>query len=113
VGYTGGSNPHPTYESVCAGDGHTEAIKIEYDPSKVSYDALLSKFHNGCSGHSGGNPQYKSAVWVHSEEQRAVAQEVAKSRGRSSRLQIENAPAWHDAEGYHQKYYQKQGCHQM
>lgn len=41
VGYTGGDNPEPTYNTVCSNDGHTEAIKVTYDPSKVSYEELL------------------------------------------------------------------------
>ena len=45
VGYTGGSNPEPTYNSVCSNDGHTEAIKVVYDPSKVSYEQLLKVSH--------------------------------------------------------------------
>ena len=46
VGYTGGSSPNPTYGSVCNGDGHTEAIKVSYDPSKVSYNQLLKVSHH-------------------------------------------------------------------
>eukprot|EP00439_Symbiodinium_sp_Y106_P017611 s4358_g2.t1 len=64
VGYTGGRNPRPTYDSVCAGDGHTEAIRVEYDPDKVSYDKLLDVFYKGCGAESSGKPQYKSAIWA-------------------------------------------------
>ena len=48
VGYTGGKSDTPTYESVCGGDGHTEAIQVEYDPEKVSYEKLLDVFFKGC-----------------------------------------------------------------
>lgn len=110
VGYTGGSNPGPTYESVCAGDGHTEAIKITYDPQQVSYEQLLDVFYDSCPADSRGKAQYKSAVWVHSQEQHAIAEESAKRRGKANRLQVISAQPWHDAEEYHQKYYKKNGC---
>ena len=41
VGYTGGSSPNPTYESVCSGDGHTEAVKVDFNPQQLPYDSLL------------------------------------------------------------------------
>lgn len=110
VGYTGGANPRPTYESCCAGDGHTEAIKVEYDPSKISYDELLNVFFQNTSADSRGKAQYKSAVWVHDEKQRTAAEQSATKRGCEKRLQIMDSEAWHDAEEYHQKYYKKNGC---
>lgn len=111
VGYTGGDAPSPTYESVCAGDGHTEAIKIEYDKEKISYEDLLGTFYRDCSAESRGKVQYKSAIWVHSEEQRKVAEEMADKKGKTGKLQIMDAKEWHDAEGYHQKYYKgSAGC---
>ena len=47
VGYTGGARPNPTYSSVCSGGGHTEALKIDFDPNEVSYDQLLDVFWVG------------------------------------------------------------------
>lgn len=47
MGYTGGASGAPTYGSVCAGDGHTEALKIEFDPDVISYDSLLAMFWAG------------------------------------------------------------------
>ncbi len=44
VGYTGGSKPNPTYNSVCSGDGHTEAVKVEFDPHELPYEGLLKVF---------------------------------------------------------------------
>lgn len=41
VGYTGGSSPNPTYNTVCSGDGHTEAVKVEFSPEQLPYDGLL------------------------------------------------------------------------
>jgi len=108
VGYTGGENPKPTYQSVCAGDQHTEAIQIEYDPSQVSYEKLLDEFW---SGHrpSPSKAQYKSAIWYHDEEQRAVAEAAIKAKGEAF-VDVDEAKDWHDAEDYHQKYYKKSGC---
>jgi len=107
VGYTGGANPAPTYETVCGGDGHTEAIQVEYDPGWVTYNELLGHYYNGHTP-SAGKPQYKSAIWYHDEKQRKQAEAVAESSG--GIIDIEAAREWHDAEDYHQKYYTKQGC---
>lgn len=109
VGYTGGRNPSPTYDTVCAGDGHTEAIQVTYDPQKVTYEQLLDVFYDSCSADSRGSTQYKSALWVHSEEQRKIAEESARKHN-AKNLQIMDAQPWHDAEEYHQKYYKKNGC---
>lgn len=108
VGYTGGSTSNPTYKTVKGGDGHTEAIRIEYDPSKVTYDELLDMFYKDSSAESTGcKVQYKSAIWVHSQEQRAAAEERARLEGKNGRLDILDAQPWTDAEEYHQKYYSK------
>jgi len=109
VGYTGGKASNPSYESVCAGDGHTEALQVQYDPEKVTYDELLKVFHKGCHGDSRGKVQYKSAVWYHTPEQKKAAEKSAQSLGRRN-LDIQPAQTWHDAEQYHQKYYKKNGC---
>lgn len=111
VGYTGGRNDRPTYESVCGGDGHTEAIQIEYDPSETSYEELLQGFWQG---HRPGpsKVQYKSAIWYHDEEQKAVAEAAVKQVG-TRYVDIEPSKKWHDAEEYHQKYYAKTGCSVM
>ncbi|CAK0836067.1 unnamed protein product [Prorocentrum cordatum] len=82
VGYTGGESVDPTYKSVCSGDGHTEALKVEFDPSKVDYADLLEVFYRNCRAESSGKPQYKSAIWVHSEEQREKAKAAAEARGK-------------------------------
>ena len=62
VGYTGGTSEMPTYESVCRGDGHTEALKIRFDPSKTKYKELLDLFWKQNRGSSGRNP-YKTSIW--------------------------------------------------
>jgi len=107
VGYTGGTATAPTYESVCSGDGHTEAIRIEYNRKQISYEQLLGEFFKHSSGDSGGKPQYKSAIWYHTEEQKAVAETSSTAQGK--RLEVMPAPEWYDAEEYHQKYIEKGG----
>lgn len=108
VGYTGGSNPFPTYQSVCSGDGHTEAIQIKYDPNEVSYKDLLNKFFESCSP-CPSKTQYKSAVWYENEEQKRLAEQAIASQGKLAQQFVDLAPVrtWHNAEGYHQKYLTK------
>ena len=108
VGYTGGDAEEPTYGSVCGGDGHTEAVKIEFDPNVISYEQLLDTFwaeHNP----SGYKPkvQYKSAIWPTSESQREIAiasRDAIESKYGSVHTDIEDEQQWWDAEEYHQKY---------
>lgn len=77
VGYCGGETKFPTYESVCKGDGHTEAIQIEWDSQKTNYEQILRVFLRNYRG--GGlffmpwYTQYKSAIWWHDEEQQRRA----------------------------------------
>eukprot|EP00931_Biecheleriopsis_adriatica_P067710 TRINITY_DN41792_c0_g1_i1.p1 TRINITY_DN41792_c0_g1~~TRINITY_DN41792_c0_g1_i1.p1 ORF type:complete len:119 (-),score=21.30 TRINITY_DN41792_c0_g1_i1:33-389(-) len=100
VGYTGGENANPTYRTVCDGDGHTEAIQIEYDPDQVTYDELLDHFSQRAVS-SGGPTQYKHAIWYHTEEQRE------KAREKQPHIDLEPAAEWYDAEDYHQHYLRK------
>eukprot|EP00929_Paragymnodinium_shiwhaense_P029100 TRINITY_DN16760_c0_g2_i2.p1 TRINITY_DN16760_c0_g2~~TRINITY_DN16760_c0_g2_i2.p1 ORF type:complete len:141 (-),score=39.10 TRINITY_DN16760_c0_g2_i2:372-794(-) len=114
VGYTGGSNPDPTYQSVCDGDGHTEALRIEYDENLTTYEDLLGFYWKQYHGSVPG-PQYKSAIWVHDAEQRVAAEKsiedaadiLKKKRIRKAYVDILDASQWHDAEEYHQKYMRK------
>jgi len=102
VGYTGGDAPAPTYGSVCGGDGHTEAISIEFDPNVVTYDELLDRFweeHNP----SGYKPkaQYKSAIWPTTDAQLEIARasvEKIRSKYGDVHTDVEPAKEWHDAE---------------
>jgi len=93
------------------GDGHTEAIKLEYDPTQTSYDELLDSFWQQYRG-GGGKAQYKSAIWYHSEEQKQAIERsldrVAQRTGRLPAVDVLPASEWHDAEDYHQKYVEKQ-----
>lgn len=119
VGYTGGSAESPTYESVCAGDGHTEAIRVEFDPEEISYDDMLAFYFKtadisparAVTGKLFGGEkwtQYKNAVWTHSEEQRQKAEAVIASKGFGARMvEIEETKPFYEAEQYHQKYIEK------
>lgn len=105
MGYTGGKSSNPTYRSVCSGDGHTEAVKLEFDPSVITYEELIERVLRGAS-ERGGKTQYMSAVWAQDEEQAAVAKRVAASL-RKPGVPVLAKSAWHDAEDYHQKYIEK------
>jgi peptide methionine sulfoxide reductase msrA/msrB len=128
VGYTGGRTPHPTYKQVCAhGTGHAEAVKIIYDPTRISYKRLLEFFWNNHDpttlnrqGPDVGE-QYRSAIFATTAEQlreaQASKQVVAASKAWGEApltTQIEMAGPWWPAEPYHQKYLLKHGvteCH--
>ncbi|MCM0080410.1 peptide-methionine (S)-S-oxide reductase MsrA [Geomonas sp. Red32] len=119
-GYTGGETKNPTYEEVSAGGtGHAESVEVLYDPSKISYQQLLTRYwHNidpttkdaeFCDhGH-----QYRSAIFFHNEEQHRLAvkskQDLEKSRPFKGAIVTEIVPAgpFYPAEEYHQHYYKK------
>ncbi len=120
VGFTGGTTRQPTYRDVCRGDtGHAEAVRVVFDPARTSYAAILELFfrlHDPTTHNRQGNdvgPQYRSAIFVHDEEQRRVAEEVrarVEASGRWRRpLVTEIVPAtpFTDAEAEHQDYLQK------
>ena len=119
-GYMGGRTPKPTYEQVCGGDtGHAEVVQITYDPATVSFKDLLDVFftiHDPTTLNYQGNDagtQYRSAIFYHSPEQKAVAEEVmarlAAAKLWKDPVVTELAPAstFHVAEGYHQEYYER------
>ncbi|MFP8961928.1 peptide-methionine (S)-S-oxide reductase MsrA [Streptomyces nanhaiensis] len=122
AGYQGGHTENPTYEEVCSGlTGHTEAVRVVFDPSKVTYEELLRVFwesHDPTQGFRQGNDvgtQYRSAVYTHSPEQEAAAkasrdsyQAVLTSSGYGE-ITTEILPAgpFYPAEAYHQQYLDK------
>ncbi len=115
VGYAGGTVNAPTYEQVCTGrTGHAEIIEILFDPSKVSYGSLVRLFfdlHDPTQLNRQGvdiGTQYRSAIFVTSEAQRAVA-EAIKAEIRGAITLIETHTVFWPAEDYHQKYLAKRG----
>ncbi len=119
-GYTGGYDKDPTYKEVSAGKtGHYEAVQILYDPSKVSYSLILEIFWRQINPTDDGGqfadrgPQYKTAIFFHSEEQRKLAEQSKESFSNSGRYdkpivtEILPAPHFFIAEEYHQDYYKK------
>jgi peptide-methionine (S)-S-oxide reductase len=119
VGYQGGYTPNPTYEEVCSGlTGHTESVRVVYDPAKVSYEELLRVFwesHDPTQGMRQGNDvgtQYRSAIFTRDEIQRKQAeasrdayQKVLASAGYGPiTTEITPAPDFYFAEDYHQQY---------
>ncbi len=127
VGYCGGRNDSPTYEQVCSGTtNHAEVVDVDFDPDKVSYDTLLNLFwsmHDPTTMNRQGpdvGTQYRSVVFVHSPEQREVAEASKKALDASGALpspvvtQIVDAEPFWRGEEYHQCYLEKRGmasCH--
>jgi len=123
VGYMGGSTDKPTYEDVCTDEtGHAEVAQVEFDPGKVGFEVLVRKFYEihdptqlDRQGPDEGS-QYRSAIFYHSPEQKAVAERVTaelnqqRFRGRIA-TQIVPAAAFWRAEEYHQKYGHKHPGH--
>ena len=105
MGYTGGSVDAPTYNSVCRGDGHTEAIKVVFDPSVISYEELMRQYFADNKYGGGAQKQYMSAVWAQNKEQAAAAAKMATEQGSS--VPVLDPTEWHDAEEYHQDYIAK------
>ncbi len=117
-GYTGGTKAKPTYEEVSSGGtGHTEALKVTYDPSKVTYDRLLQQFWHNVDAMDGGGQfcdrgnQYRPAIFYGSPEEQQAAEasktQVAAELGKSVAVQIVPAGPFYAAEQYHQDYYKK------
>jgi peptide-methionine (S)-S-oxide reductase len=127
VGYTGGHFDHPSYKDVCTDrTGHAEAVEVDFDPAKTSYEKLLQVFwdnHDPTQLNRQGpdwGTQYRSAIFFHSPEQEAVAKAskdaVEKSHhyGKPVVTQIVPATTFYEAEDYQQQYLEKRGlatCH--
>ena len=125
VGYEGGTTDHPTYEDVCSDEtGHAEVVDIAFDPDRVTYEQLLHIFwqsHNPTTLNRQGpdeGRQYRSAIFYHSEEQRAIAERSKQEAQASWRTpivtEITPATTFWKAEEYHQQYLAKRGlasCH--
>ena len=127
VGYTGGKTENPTYKEVCySNTDHVEVVQVEFDPSQVSYEALVRQFfglHDPTQGNRQGpdvGVQYRSVVFAHSPEQAETATRVKDELANSGKFRrpitttVESAPTYYPAEDYHQSYLRKRGmasCH--
>ena len=121
-GYSGGHVDNPTYEAVCGKEtGHAEVVRIRFNPEEISFESLLDVFwrtHDPTTLNRQGNdvgPQYRSAIFYHDENQKAIAE--------NSKAQTEKSGLWPDpivteisplmnyfpAEDYHQKYFERVG----
>lgn len=123
VGYMGGHVQKPTYEDVCTDEtGHAEVAQLEFDPSQVDFEVLVRKFYDlhdptqlNRQGPDEGT-QYRSAIFFHSPEQKAVAERVTAELNRlkyKGRIVTKIVPAetYWPAEEYHQKYGEKHPGH--
>jgi peptide-methionine (S)-S-oxide reductase len=122
VGYAGGFTPNPTYEEVCTGrTGHTEVVRVVFDPSRVGYETLLRRFwesHDPTQGMRQGNDagtQYRSAIYTTDDTQARLARASLDTYQRrldesgfgTITTEIRPAPEFYFAEGYHQQYLAK------
>ena len=122
VGYAGGFTPNPTYEEVCSGlTGHTEVVRVVFNPASISYDRLLRIFwegHDPTQGMRQGNDtgtQYRSAIYCYGPAQLQTAQAskdayqraLGKAGYKAITSEIRHAPDFYYAEDYHQQYLAK------
>jgi peptide-methionine (S)-S-oxide reductase len=119
-GYAGGSVPHPSYEQVCRGTtGHAEVVQVTFDPQVTSFREILEVFfatHDPTTLNRQGadvGTQYRSAIFYHSPEQQATAEQMIKelteARVWPQPIVTEVSPltAFYPAEGYHQRFYER------
>ena len=127
VGYEGGDLEHPTYEEVCTDrTGHAEVVQVTFDPSRLSYEALLDAFfamHDPTQSNRQGpdfGTQYRSIIFTHNEAQEKQARAKIAELGASGTYsdpivtQVSPAKTFWKAEEYHQRYLEKRGmvhCH--
>lgn len=124
-GYIGGDTPNPTYEQVCSKTtGHAEAVRVIFDPSKVSYESLAKLFfeiHDPTQTNGQGpdlGPQYRSEIFFTSPEQQQTAARLMlalRAKGYKLATRLTPATTFYPAEKYHQDYYERKGtepyCH--
>ena len=117
-GYTGGHVPHPTYEQVSAGDtGHLEAVRVVYDPARISYETLASRFMRTIDPLDAGGSfcdrgyGYRSAFFVSDASQRKIAEAINAAAAATLKQPVATlilpASTFYPAESYHQDYYKK------
>jgi len=123
-GYTGGDEPHPTYQQVCAGaTGHVEAVQVRYDPQRVDYARLVEIFWRHVDPTDAGGqfvdrgPQYRTAIFCHDAEQLEIARKSKQRLADSGKFKrpiatiIEPLKEFYPAEDYHQDYHKKNSGH--
>ena len=119
-GYTGGATVNPTYQQVCTGKtGHAEGVQVSFNPSKISYREIVEIFfsiHDPTTlNRQGANvgTQYRSAIFYHNEQQKAVAEELI---GKLTKANVWNKPfvtqivpldIFYPAEDYHREYFSR------
>ena len=119
-GYTGGTTVNPTYQEVCTGTtGHAEAVRLTFNPGKISYREILQIFfsvHDPTTlDRQGGDvgTQYRSAIFYHNEPQRAVAEAVIKELNEAHLwkkpivTQLVALEKFYPAEDYHREYFSR------
>jgi len=118
-GYTGGKTPNPSYEQVSAGGtGHAEAVRVTYDPAKLSYAQLVDYFWRHIDPTVKDRQfcdvgrQYRTAIYWHNEAERKIAEATRDALLKSGKFrriftEITAASAFYPAEEYHQGYYRK------
>ncbi|MBL79787.1 MAG: peptide-methionine (S)-S-oxide reductase [Nitrosomonadaceae bacterium] len=119
-GYSGGHTKNPTYNDICTGKtGHAEVVQVEYDPSQITYNALLTSFwkcHNPTTLNQQGpdiGSQYRSAIFYYTQQQQIIANsskiELQSRKYPDEPIVTEILPAtkFYRAEEYHQKYFEK------
>jgi peptide-methionine (S)-S-oxide reductase len=122
VGFSGGHVEEPSYEEVATGtSGHAQTVRIEYDPERIAFPALLELFwrlHDAAShAQAGGEPgsPYRFVIFFHDDAQRALAEASLRARAASGaqgdriRVEIVAAGRFHPAAEEHQRYYEKRG----
>jgi len=122
VGYAGGFTPNPTYEEVFSGmTGHTETVRVVFDPAAITYESLLRLFwegHDPTQGMRQGNDtgtQYRSAIYTYGDAQLKAAlaskdayqRALSKAGHKAITTEIREAPEFYYAEDYHQQYLAK------
>ena len=123
-GYTGGHVENPTYEEVCSGTtGHTEAVEITYDPSKMSYEELVNIYWQqtdptDASGQfADRGDSYRPVIFYENEEEKVIAEQSKRELDASGRftkpivVSIEEKETFYPAEDYHQDFYKKNNAH--
>lgn len=121
-GYTGGSTPNPTYETISTGrTGHAEVVRIVFDPAKVTYKQLLEVYWRNVDPFDGvgqfcdKGSQYRPVIFVHDAEQKKLAEESKVQKGKELAerfkfpvvVSIDDAKPFTAAEEYHQDFYKK------